>query len=484
MTVQSQEALSTPMSVDEEGGRTQSLEDHRSVDPHLLAKYDVRGPRYTSYPPAPHFAPVALDALMARWSERNGLDPDPGLSVYVHVPFCAKRCAFCGCHTIGPPGPGMVDGWLGALLAEMDLALAVVDRRRPVRQLALGGGTPNFLDVSRIDRLLSGIEGRFALQDDAERSVEMDPRVATPGRVAAFLDHGFNRFSLGIQDFDDQVLSFVGRPQPLRKVTEVVAQLHAAGCEAVNFDLIYGLPGQTPESARATAARVLGFRPSRIAVYGYAHVPWMRPHQAALEPFGIPGSEQKAAIGLAFADALLEGGYVQVGMDHFALPDDPLVQALKRRTLRRTFMGYTTGRGLDNLGFGPSSISWVGSSYSQDEKELASWMAAVSEGRLPIVRGHLLSRDDLLRQDLLLELFCTFRADLDALSARHGVDAVRWLADDLSRLAPLEEDGLVRFDGHTIQVPEAGHFFVRNVCMVFDRYLEHDLGERRYSRTV
>jgi len=461
---------------------TRSLLDPRQVPPDLLRRYDVQGPRYTSYPPAPHFRPVPLDDLFDRWRRRNDLLDDPGMSVYVHIPFCRVRCLFCGCHTFGCAPDDTVDAYLDGLLREMDLAQRVVDPARPVRQVALGGGTPTYPPVAWLDRLLSAIDARFRVTDDAERSIEVDPRTATPDRVDVLLNHGFNRFSLGIQDFDPDVMQAVGRIQPLERVEALVTRLRARSVPpGINFDLLYGLPGQTLGTVDATADRVLAFRPDRIALFGYAHVPWMRPHQDVLAG-GLPTAETKAALGLALADRLLDAGYRQVGMDHFALPADPLVQALDARTLRRTFMGYTTGKGLDNLGLGVSAISWIGASFSQDEKDLAPWRAALDAGRLPVVRGHLHSADDLLRQSLIMALFCTFQADLDALSAELDLDAPALLADDLSRLTPMVDDGLVTWDAHGIHITETGRFFVRNVCMVFDRYLE--AGTQRYSRTV
>ncbi len=458
--------------------------DPREVDAALRDSYDVRGPRYTSYPPAPHFHEVDADALAARWIERNGLSPDPGLSLYLHLPFCRSRCLFCGCHTLGRRPSEQVDTYLDDLETEMGVVTAVVDPARPVRQVHLGGGTPNFLSVAQIHRLLSVLETRFSVQPDAERSVEVEPRSATRAKLDAFLSHGFERFSLGVQDFDPRVLEAVRRDQALVQVEEVVAYLRERGCREINFDLIYGLPGQTLETRAATLERVRTLRPTRIALYSYAHVPWMQKHQNVLERRGLPSPEEKVELFVGLAQGLVDAGYVPVGMDHFALPDDPLVRALEAGTLRRTFMGYTTGRGLDTVGLGVSAISWVGSSYAQNHKDIGAWRDAVHGGSMPWLRGFLLSQDDEIRRELIVELSCTMRADLGALGERFDMDARAWLADDLVRLQPLADDGLVILHDDGIEVTDLGRLFVRNVCMVFDRYLEGDPARRRYSRTV
>ncbi len=458
--------------------------DPREVDAALREKYDVRGPRYTSYPPAPHFAEQDPQALTERWAARNGLEDDPGLSLYLHVPFCRSRCLFCGCHTLGRRPSDQVDAHIGELIAEMDLVNGIVDPARPVRQVHLGGGTPNFLSVEQTHRLLGALGERFALQGDAERSVEMEPRSATPDKIDAFMEHGFSRFSLGVQDFDERVLEAVRRDQALVQIEDVVAHLRERGVSEINFDLIYGLPGQTMDSRDATLGKVRSLRPTRIALYSYAHVPWMQKHQRVLEGRGLPSPDEKVELFVGLARGLVDAGYVPIGMDHFALPDDPLVKALEAHTLRRTFMGYTTGRGLDTVGLGISAISWVGSSYTQNHKDMPAWREAVQGGSMPWLRGFLLSDDDELRRELILELSCTMRSDLRALGARFGVDAEALFAEELELLAPMEADGLVKRGEGSLEVTELGRLFVRNVCMVFDRYLERDPALRRYSRTV
>jgi oxygen-independent coproporphyrinogen-3 oxidase len=464
--------------------QTASAQDPRRISAELRRKYDVRGPRYTSYPPATHFGEIDTAELHRRWREGNALDDDPGLSLYFHIPFCRARCLFCGCHTLVGKGDETVQQYIEAMVSEMELAAKIVDPDRPVRQVAFGGGTPNYLELDQIKYLLSQMHRIWKINEGAELSVEINPRTSTPEKLNAFLESGFNRFSLGIQDFNKEVLQIIQRSQGLMEVEEVITHLRKNGCERFNFDLIYGLPGQTLESVGETARIVRELRPSRIALYSYAHVPWIQPHQKALEEVGLPDPDLKVALFLTMVDRLLEAGYESIGMDHFALPEDPLTQALKRRTLRRNFMGYTTGRGLDLLAFGASAISSIGTTYSQNHKQPEEYIEEIGKSRLPVVRGFLLNKDDEIRRELILELFCNFHADLEALSKRFSIDATDYLAEDLRKLEPLAADRLVSWTPNAIEVTDTGRFFIRNICMTFDRYLEKDASSRMYSRTV
>ncbi len=459
-----------------------NLQDPRQIPKSLLEKYDVRGPRYTSYPPATHFHPIEQAALHERWIERNRLTADPGISLYIHIPFCKTRCLFCGCHTfVGRPD--QTDPYVDALIREMKIATAVIDPARTLRQVAIGGGSPNFLESKQIDRLLQALRSVFSLSQDAELSVEIDPRSSTQEKLSVFLQHGFNRFSLGVQDFSEAVLNRIRRGQVLMQVEETVRFLRERGCSSINFDLIYGLPGQDLQTAARTAAQVISLKPTRIALYSYAHLPWLFEHQKALDAEGLPNPELKSALFLHLMDRFIDAGYVAIGMDHVALPTDPLAVALSRGTLRRNFMGYTTGRGLDILGIGVSAISSIGSSYSQNEKGLTAYQETVKRGTLPLARGFLLEQDDQIRRELILALFCNFRADLNELSKQFGLDVRTHLATDIEKLSPFIADNLVMVTNATIQVTDLGRFFIRNLCMVFDRYLESDAATR-YSRTI
>ncbi len=454
------------------------------IDPALRARYDIRGPRYTSYPPATHFHDIETQAVQERWLARNCLEDDPGLSLYFHIPFCRFRCLFCACYSITGAKTSQSSSYVNELIAEMALTQAVVDRRRVVHQIALGGGTPNYLPSGAIDELLSAAETHWDIAPEAELSAEIDPRTVTPANLDVLLTHHFNRFSLGVQDFAEEVITRVRRGQDRMKVEKVIQHLRKAGCGEINFDFIYGLPGQDEQTAAATANQAVALGPSRIALYSYAHVPWIQPHQKALERYGLPDPDRKATIFHTMADIFRNAGYIQIGMDHFALPEDSLARAFFARTLRRNFMGYTTGRNLDTLGFGISAISSVGSAYSQNTKELETYRAALSRKELPAARGYLLSRDDEIRRELLLELFCNFRADLRQLSSNLKIDAGTYFLKDLKRLEPMVNDGLVRWNSEAIEVTDLGRFFIRNICMTFDRHLETESSKQIYSRTV
>jgi oxygen-independent coproporphyrinogen III oxidase len=390
---------------------------------------------------------------------------------------------FCGCHTFVGHAD-QTDPYVDALIREMNIATTIINPARTMRQVAIGGGSPNFLEAKQIERLLQALRSVFSLAEDAELSVEIDPRSSTHEKLSVFLHHGFNRFSLGVQDFSPNVLKRIHRGQGLMQVEETVRFLRERGCTSINFDLIYGLPGQDLSTAAQTAATVISLKPTRIALYSYAHLPALFQHQRALDEAGLPDPELKSALFLHLMDRFIDAGYVAVGMDHFALPTDPLAIALSRGTLRRNFMGYTVGRGLDLLGIGASAISSIGSAYSQNEKGLAAYQATVTTGTLPVVRGFLLEKDDQLRREVILTLFCNFRADLNELSKQFELDARTSLAADIEKLTPFVVDGLVTLTNDAIHVTDIGRFFIRNICMVFDRYLESFADLRRYSRTI
>jgi oxygen-independent coproporphyrinogen-3 oxidase len=472
------------VSAAEPGGPAAGAQDPRLADPELLRRYDVRGPRYTSYPPANHFAPIDPLRVAEAWRARRSLAGDPGLALYVHVPFCAVRCAFCGCHTTTGCAPAEIDSYVDTLVAEMARAAEIVSSARVVRWVAIGGGTPNSLSAGGIDRFLAALRRTWRVADDAELSVEVDPRTATAEKLARFAAHGCNRFSLGVQDLDDAIIAPLRPGAGEAAVRRAVETLRGLGVAEINFDLIYGLPGQTPETMVRGAHKLAALAPSRVALYSYAHVPWLHPHQEALAARGLPGGEEKLRLFLSAMDELHAAGYVSIGMDHFARPEDPLARAAASGTLHRNFMGYTTQRGLDLVAFGASGISAVGPVYSQNAKDAAAYRAAVAAGGLPAQRGYFLTPDDEIRRELLLDVFCNFRTDLAALGRRFGIDPGSYFAEDLARLAPMIADGIVAADAARVAVTPRGRFFVRNVCMAFDRHLGAAAGDNLYSRTV
>ena len=454
------------------------------VDPALLARYTTRGPRYTSYPTAPHFAAdVDRSELFARYEASNAA-PAAGLSLYFHIPFCFRRCLFCGCFTTIASHPEAADPYLLDLGLELELLTRRIDPARPVMQLAFGGGSPNFLTAERFDALLTRLASLYTLHPQAERSIEIDPRRVSTEQIEVWLAHGFNRFSMGVQDLDEGVQKILHREQSYEKTLALVAALRARGQEAINFDLIYGLPGQTLATMRRTIRRVIEIGPSRLALYSYAQVPWIQRHQKALERHPTPNPSEKLALfGVAFEE-LTAAGYVPIGMDHFAKESDELVIAQRAKSLHRNFMGYTTRRGLDQVGFGVSAISHVARTYHQNTKDFALYRERLGAGEIPTERGFLLSADDALRHELISELFCNFELDGAALGARAGIDFAAYFAPELAELTPFVADGLIETAGSQLTITPLGRAFVRNVCMVFDRYLETDLKERRYSQTV
>lgn len=453
------------------------------VSAELLAKYGTQGPRYTSYPTAPHFrADFDRGAVEDAWRAAKA-----DLSVYLHVPFCQVRCTFCGCHVEIARQRTKATPYVDLLLAELESASRLVDLGRPLRQLHLGGGTPNFLEPDDMSRLLRALRSRLNPQADAEWAIECDPRRLDREYVDLLLDEGMNRFSLGVQDLDPEVMAAVNRPQQVHHLEEVVGFLRSRGPISLNLDLIHGLPRQRPETWAQTLETIVRIRPTRLAVYGYAHVPWLKKQQAALERHGLPSPQLRAELASMARERLREAGYETIGMDHHALPDDELAVARRNGTLHRNFMGYTTKRGLDQVAVGTSAISKVGRSYTQDHKERADWTSLVEAGTLPWERALVLTEDDVLRGEIITELSCNGRLDVPAFSAAHGIDFATRFERELSELRGMEADGLLVLDERGIELTEAGRYLVRNACMVFDAWLPREAaaGEpRRYSSTV
>jgi oxygen-independent coproporphyrinogen III oxidase len=457
------------------------LTTERDVPRHLLDKYTKSGPRYTSYPTAPQFkADFDLDAMRERWRGTN--QPGKGLSLYCHIPFCLKRCHFCGCHLEVGNSRHKATEYVDCLLSETDAMTGLIDPARPVKQAALGGGTPTFLMPDVMEHLVNGLKQRFNFAPDIEQSIEIDPLTVDEHYLDVLSGLGFNRYSFGVQDFDEDVQEAVGRVQDEAKIRRNVRHLQSIGHSAINLDFIYGLPHQTVESFKVTVHKVVELRPSRLAVYGYAHVPWVSPHQKQLEQFHLPTPDERVEIFAAAAEILLDAGYLQIGMDHFALPGDELFAALESHTLNRNFMGYSTKRGLDLVGLGASSISYVGSSYAQNEKAVRPYMDKAAS--IPWVKGLLMTREDELRGEVILELMCNLYLDIAAIETKHGISFARHFAAELAELEPMQADGLLRVGPGEIQVTELGKFFVRNISMCFDEYLKKDGQAAAYSRTV
>lgn len=438
----------------------------------LVRKYDVPGPRYTSYPTAPQFTEaIDRDALLEEVRRDNAVGATP-LSLYVHLPFCESLCWYCGCNTVVTRRRAAATEYVDLLLAEFALTATRLDPSRPVTQLHFGGGTPTFLPPAEIDRLAAAVRRHFRLAPDAEVSVEVDPRRLNRDHVDAFRRLGCNRASLGVQDTDPAVQLAIHRWQPLDLTRRAVEWLRAAGYASVGVDLIYGLPRQTPESFARTVDEVVALEPDRLAVFSYAHVPWIRPAQRIFEQRRqLPSAEDKLAMVISASRQLVAAGYAQIGMDHFARPEDELAVAFAEGTLHRNFQGYTTRAGASLYGFGASSISQTEGSFRQNAKELAAYRAAVAAGGLPIERGHLLTEDDRRRRIIIADIMGARGLDFAGLSARLGQDFERAYAPELAALEDLAADGLLVRKAGGVAITPLGRLFLRVIAMRFDAHL-------------
>ncbi len=448
----------------------------------LAARHGAAVPRYTSYPTAPHFH-AGIDAKVdADWLA--ALPDDQRLSLYVHVPFCEKLCWYCGCQTRVVNRHGPIEHYLDTLLVETGLVAGAIGRRLPVDALHLGGGTPNILTPDDLDRLMGALATHFAFAPGADIAAELDPRTLTRDWVEAAARNGLTRASLGVQDLDPLVQKAINRVQPFERSRDAAAWLRAAGIRSINVDLMYGLPHQTVAGVLETVDQVLDLRPDRIALFGYAHVPWMKPHQQLLPQAALPDLGERFEQQEAAAARLSAAGYIRVGLDHFAAPHDPMALAAGDGGLRRNFQGYTTDGADALVGLGPSAIGKLPQGYVQSIAATRDWALAVRAGTLPVARGLALTAEDRLRADIIEALMCDLSVDLTEVCGRHDAHP-GLLQEDLLRLCPLEADGLVvRRDGR-IAVTPRGRPFVRTICAAFDAYLHRgEAAPRRHSAGV
>jgi oxygen-independent coproporphyrinogen-3 oxidase len=454
----------------------------------LLQRMDRPGPRYTSYPTADRFTEdFDADALQLVLTERRHRDEQglaTPLSVYVHVPFCESVCYYCACNKVITKHHERAAPYLDALEREIELVTGEIGWQRSVAQVHLGGGSPTFLSDDELSELMLMLRDAFFLQPDAEVSIEVDPRTVTQARLAHLRALGFNRISFGIQDFDPAVQKAVHRIQSQDSVRDLIAQARALGFQSINADLIYGLPRQTPESFARTIAQVGELRPDRIALYAYAHLPGRFKPQRRIEAAELPTPVARVEMLAAAMAGFLGRGYDYIGMDHFALPDDPLAVARREGTLHRNFQGYSTHPDCDLIGLGVSAIGRIGHSYYQNEKALPDYVAALEADRLPVARGLTLDADDLVRRDIIMALMCHGHVDFHAIEHAHGVHVSEAFADELARLRPLADDGLVVLADDSITVTRSGWYVVRAVALVFDRYLGGGGARERFSRMV
>lgn len=451
----------------------------------LLRRYNVQGPRYTSYPTAPVWREGfgAADYEKELLASGKAAQPAP-LSLYLHLPFCERLCYFCGCTVVITGAEHKLeDPYLSTLEREIDWVAERAGQRREVVQLHLGGGTPTYFAPERLERLIGRLRERFRFSSDAELGVEIDPRVTTREHLESLARQGFNRLSMGVQDFDPVVQKAVNRIQPFEATRDLVAHARELGFPSVNMDLIFGLPYQTPETFAATIGRVLEIDPDRLAVYSYANVPWMKKHQAILEPH-LPDEQTKFAIFQTALDRFQDAGYEYVGMDHFARPDDELARARRSRTLHRNFQGYTTKAGTDLLGMGMSAIGSVGDAYVQNRRELAEWSAAVGRDGAATFRGFRLSADDRLRRTVIQNLLCHGVVVKKEIEKAFGIRFDDTFADALEALRPCADDGLVELLPAEIRATAVGRVFLRNLAMPFDAYLPGQAEKPVFSKTL
>ncbi len=449
----------------------------------LLRKYSVPGPRYTSYPTAPYFHEGFgeadwVDALAAPAAGR-------GLSLYAHIPFCDSLCYYCGCNMVATRDYEKTRPYLAALEREMASTARHVDPTRVAHQLHWGGGTPTYLNPDDIRRLMATMKHYFTLAPDAEVSCEVDPRELTRAHLEALRESGFNRVSFGVQDMDPAVQQAVNRIQSAELIRQVMDWSRELGFSSINLDLIVGLPKQTVESFRRTLAQVIGWAPDRLAVFAYAHVPWMKKHQQLIRDADLPDAAARLGLQQAVNEMLGDAGYVNIGLDHFARPEDELVRAQRNKTLWRNFQGYTTHKDSDILAFGASSISQTADVYMQNEKKLKPYQDRVGETGFAVERGIRLNRDDQIRRDAITRVMCDLELDFAAFGREWDIGFADYFTDALADLRPLADDGLVELGAGRIAVTDRGRLFLRNIGMCFDRYLKDAASDRpRYSRTA
>jgi len=458
-----------------------------AITPELLTRFDVPGPRYTSYPTADRFTEAFREAdyLTALEQERAGLAAAAlPLSLYVHIPFCDSLCYYCACNKIITRHHESSIPYLQYLTREVDLQLPHLGQSKTVSQLHLGGGSPTFFNDAELTSLMRMLGERFDFIPKGEYSIEIDPRTIDTQRLATLKGLGFNRLSLGVQDFDPAVQKAVHRIQPYERVAELVAQARKLGFDSINMDLIYGLPQQTSESFHRTLAQVTGLRPDRIALYAYAHLPARFMAQRRILAEELPPAPEKVGMLTAALAAFEDAGYVYIGMDHFALPEDALAAAKREGKLHRNFQGYSTQPDCDLIGLGVSSIGKIGPTYSQNAKTLEAYQDALDHGHLPIIRGLAASHDDLVRRAVIMALMCRGQVHFEAVEQAYQISFRDYFAQELQQLQALARDGLVELPEGGIRVTDMGWFFVRGVAMTFDRYLQDDRNRTRFSKII
>lgn len=455
------------------------------LDPQLIQRFDRPGPRYTSYPTADRFVEPFDPRLHAKWLDhRDRMEADKPLSLYVHLPFCASICYYCACNKVITKDHSRSGKYLDYLEKEIRLQSSYLANSRSVTQLHLGGGTPTFLNAEELSRLMRMLRDHFSFAEKGEYAIEIDPRSTDTKMVHLLADLGFNRMSIGVQDFDEEVQRAVHRIQPAEMTMATLETARACGFESINMDLIYGLPKQTPEGFARTLERVLEAAPDRLALYSYAHLPERFKPQRRILPQDMPSAQTKLEIMLLAMNMMLDAGYVYIGMDHFAREDDELAIAQRSGSLHRNFQGYTTQAECDLLALGISSISKIGASYTQNARTLDEYYAALDHDTLPVIRGIELTPDDLLRRDVIMSLMCQGRIDVAEVEDHYDISFAHYFGAERELLREFEEEGLVTQDAQAIQITPKGRFFLRGISMAFDRHFQSQANPGRFSKLI
>ena len=455
------------------------------LTPETIQKFDVNGPRYTSYPTADRFVEAFTEADYQQTLEQRRVGGMAlPLSIYVHIPFCESLCFYCACNKIITKHHERSAEYLQYLSKEIDLHVQHLGTGQTISQLHLGGGSPTFFSDDELSQLMDMIKRSFKLAPGGEYSIEIDPRTVDEKRLAHIASLGFNRLSFGVQDFDPEVQKAVHRIQPAEQVFSLVEAARRLKFDSVNVDLIYGLPKQTSASFKKTLEQVIALRPERIALYAYAHLPERFKPQRRIDSYELPAASDKIAMLSNALAAFVEAGYVYIGMDHFALPDDALAIAKRQGRLHRNFQGYSTQPDCDLIGLGVSSIGRIGATYSQNAKTLEEYYDFLNQGRFPVVRGLALSRDDLVRRAVIMALMCQGSLQFESIELAYMIDFKSYFANELQALKELENTGMVVLEEGGIQVTDFGWFFVRAVAMLFDRYLQTDRNRARFSKII
>lgn len=455
-----------------------------TIDKQTLQKYDVAGPRYTSYPTAPEWDKTFTAKDYIARLKAFGQN-DKTLSLYIHIPFCESLCYFCACNKVIRANEEKVgDEFLTHLFKEMEQVTGFIGKRKLIRQLHWGGGTPSYLSDSQIKRLFTKIQSLFDVDLNEEIAIEVDPRTVPLSKLKVLREVGFNRISMGVQDFDAKVQDDINRIQPFEAVKEIYDWCRELKFESVNFDLIYGLPYQTRETFKHTVDQVISLRPDRIALYSFAYVPWLSKPQNKFNLEAIAKHDEKLDIFIQSRDNLLDHGYQAIAMDHFALKSDSMAKAFNEGKLHRNFMGYTVKPADEFIGLGPSAIGFVENTYIQNVKVLPEYYEITAKNELPVERGKALAQDDIIRQWTINHLMCQFKINKQEFFEKFGVKFEDYFAQEAQHIQDCIEDGLISVNYGIIQVTDLGKIFIRNVCMGFDWYLRQKGGHKRFSRTV